>query len=185
MRKPILIGLGVILLVSACGDVEPSGTTNEQATTSTVAASSLVEGQDVVETENTVAPVVETTTTTTAAPSDGGTPPEEDAVADENEDRGASQAQESTAPHSNPLVAKAIYDLADRLGVDVSAVAFVSFEGVVWPDGSMGCPQPGMAYTQVLTDGARTHLEVNGFSYWYHSGGVRDPFLCENVTKDL
>ncbi len=77
------------------------------------------------------------------------------------------------------IVAAATTDLARRTGAAEGDIAVVSVEAVVWRDGSLGCPQPGMAYTQVLTDGARITLEHNGTSYVYHSGGDREPFLCQ------
>jgi hypothetical protein len=71
-------------------------------------------------------------------------------------------------------------DLAERLGVPTDDIAVVSSEEVTWPDSSLGCPQPGMMYAQVLTSGSRIVLTAAGRSYEYHSGGQRPPFLCEN-----
>jgi hypothetical protein len=84
----------------------------------------------------------------------------------------------STAP-SGP-VEQAKTDLAGRLGVPVEQVSVVSTEEVTWPDSSLGCPQPGMNYAQVLTEGTRTILSAGGRQYSYHSGPRRPPFLCEN-----
>src|SRR5687767_10541093 len=47
----------------------------------------------------------------------------------------------------------AIADLAVRLGIEASAVTVVSVESVTWSDGSIGCPEPGRAYPQVITPG--------------------------------
>ena len=67
-----------------------------------------------------------------------------------------------------------------HLGVDPAQVTVVSSDDVTWRDGSLGCPEPGMRYTQALIPGTRTILEVAGKQYHYHSGGHRAPFLCEN-----
>ena len=83
----------------------------------------------------------------------------------------------------NPLVMQAMKDLARRLSVSLQAIALVEFESVIWPDASLGCPRPGMAYRQVQQDGARIVLEVNGRSYVYHSGGSRAPFMCESPAQ--
>ena len=80
---------------------------------------------------------------------------------------------------SNPLVRQAIEDLAQRKSISPDEVEVVSVEEVVWPDTSMGCPHPDMRYTQVLQDGMRIMLRVNGRDYAYHSGGHRTPFLCD------
>ena len=43
-----------------------------------------------------------------------------------------------------------------------------------------------MEYLQVLSDGARIILDVDGTQYNYHSGGERGLFLCEQslLQKD-
>jgi hypothetical protein len=82
-----------------------------------------------------------------------------------------------------PQVSEAIADLAGRLGVAPAQVAVVSVEAVVWPDGGLGCPQPGMMYPQVLQDGLRIRLAVDSVVYQYHSGGRRAPFLCEHPAE--
>lgn len=82
-----------------------------------------------------------------------------------------------------PQVSQAVDDLATMLGIAPSTVDIVSVEMVIWPDGSLGCPQPGMAYTQVQQDGLRIRLAADGVIYEYHSGGRRAPFLCKDPTE--
>ena len=77
-----------------------------------------------------------------------------------------------------PLVDHAIADLTTRLKIDAASIETVSAEAKTWPDKSLGCPQPGMVYTQVTVDGALIELRVAGAMYNYHSGGGRLPFLC-------
>lgn len=82
------------------------------------------------------------------------------------------------------LIEKAKEDLAQRLSISVSEISLVEAKPVVWPDSSMGCPQPGMAYLQVPEDGALIILQVKGMLYEYHNGGRRGLFLCEIIYKD-
>ncbi len=84
----------------------------------------------------------------------------------------------SSAPEIDPAAQLAVSDLADRLGVDESAITIVSIEEVTWSDGSLGCPEPGMMYTQALENGSMIVVEVDGTEYQYHSGAGRDPFYC-------
>ncbi|WP_130385175.1 hypothetical protein [Kribbella sp. VKM Ac-2569] len=91
---------------------------------------------------------------------------------------GSSSSSEPASPGGS-VVDQAKADLTKRLGVDAAQVTVVSSEDVTWPDGSLGCPEPGMRYTQALVPGNRTVLEVGGQQYNYHSGGHRPPFLCE------
>jgi hypothetical protein len=83
----------------------------------------------------------------------------------------------------NSLVIQAKGDLAKRLNIPVKEIDLFSFEEVVWPDASLGCPQPGMVYIQVPQDGALIRLSAKGQVYDYHSGGIRGVFLCEQVFK--
>ena len=85
----------------------------------------------------------------------------------------------SVEPGLEPLITLAVDDLAERLDMTSAEIALVSAEAVVWPDASLGCPQPDMLYRQVPEDGALIILRVDDQEYEYHSGGGRDPFLCE------
>jgi hypothetical protein len=94
----------------------------------------------------------------------------------------ASGGTEPSGPASDPPrlndEQQAIADLARRQGVDPSAITTVSVENVTWRDSSIGCPQQGMQYLQVLVDGVRVVLELDGRRYEYHSGRGRPPFYC-------
>lgn len=86
-------------------------------------------------------------------------------------------------PTLKAMVQYAMEDLAKRLDIGVEEIDLISLENVVWRDGSLGCPQPGMAYIQVLVDGLRMRLRAGGKTYHYHSGGNRMPFLCEDPQE--
>ena len=86
-------------------------------------------------------------------------------------------------PYPSNLVKQAQQDLATRLNIAIKEIELVSFEDVVWPDGSLGCPQPGMAYTQVMVEGYRIILKHGGQVYTYHGGGGSPPFLCQNPVN--
>jgi hypothetical protein len=77
------------------------------------------------------------------------------------------------------VVAKAVADLAGRLGIGLGSIEVRGFEAVTWPDGSLGCPQEGMMYAQVLTEGSRIDLAVGDRVYAYHAARGGEPFLCE------
>ena len=55
----------------------------------------------------------------------------------------------------------------------------VSAEAVTWNDGSLGCPQPGQAYTQAIVDGYQVVLEVGGERYDYRVGSGASVKLCD------
>ncbi|WP_416954926.1 hypothetical protein ACNKF0_22385 [Nocardioides sp. T5] len=84
---------------------------------------------------------------------------------------------------ARPDVVQAVDDLAAALGVDAGDVEVVSVEEVTWRDGSRGCAQPGMAYTQALVDGSRITLRAGGRTYEYHAGGSQPPARCDKPTE--
>ncbi|MEE6273972.1 hypothetical protein [Georgenia wangjunii] len=91
-----------------------------------------------------------------------------------------------TGPSSaDDTVAQAVRDLAGRLGVTEDDVEVARAAAVTWRDGSLGCPAPGMAYTQALTEGMLIELSAQGRTYSYHSGPGREPFLCERPQPPL
>jgi len=88
------------------------------------------------------------------------------------------------------LAEEARSDLAERLGVPGEEIAITGAAVVTWNDGSIGCPEPGMSYTQALVDGARVTLMYDDVTYAYHQSGA-GLFLCEEpadgsfaVSKD-
>jgi hypothetical protein len=85
-------------------------------------------------------------------------------------------------PALRPLVDTAVTDLARRLSLDPGTITVLEARSVVWPDGSIGCPRPGMMYPQVQQDGALIRLRAQGRDFAYHSGGSRPVFLCENAS---
>lgn len=91
----------------------------------------------------------------------------------------SSSPSEGVDSSLQPLIDQAVADLATLLTIDRSVITVISAEAVVWPDKSLGCPQPGMLYNQVIVDGARIELGAHGKSYSYHSGGGRPPFRCD------
>jgi hypothetical protein len=90
---------------------------------------------------------------------------------------------EPADPASQALVAKARADLQRRLSVPPAEIVLIEFKAVVWPDSGLGCPRPGMVYTQVQRDGVLIRFIVQGRAYEYHGGAGRDPFLCENPAR--
>jgi len=83
----------------------------------------------------------------------------------------------------NKFIKQAKEDLAKRLKVDINQIELLEFKAVLWPDGGMGCPRPGMVYIQVQQEGYRIRLRVGDRLFAYHGGGNRPPFLCEKTAK--
>jgi hypothetical protein len=70
-------------------------------------------------------------------------------------------------------------DLAHRRSVALDDVVLVQVWTVVWPDGGLGCPRPGVVYPQVQADGLLIRLRIGEQTFDYHTDGLKPPFLCE------
>jgi hypothetical protein len=92
--------------------------------------------------------------------------PQEKAIVDKLDDAG------------RQMLAAARDDLAGRLKVKPDQVRLVKAEIMRWSDSSLGCPQPGMMYAQVITPGYQFILEVDGKEYDYRASQTRVA-LCE------
>lgn len=120
-----------------------------------------------------------------AACSGGTEPVNVEANGDSNSaGEGASEAPGEATPGSAPVndlrpdVAAARKDLAARLSVAEGEIEFVEHRNVTWSDGAMGCPEPGMMYTQALVPGIWIHFRLQGEDHVYHGSRSGDPFYC-------
>jgi hypothetical protein len=87
-------------------------------------------------------------------------------------------------PGAQGLVDAAIADVAKRHQVEATVV---EAERVTWRDGSLGCPEKGMLYTQALVPGWRIVLAAGDLRFEYHAGLKGEPFECPawRVRKPL
>ena len=97
---------------------------------------------------------------------------------------GACTAQEGVPGGPAPGIAygeqvrSALEDAASRLGLPVDRIEIVEVAPVTWADSSLGCPQPGMSYTQALVRGRRVVLRGAGQTLDYHSSASGPFFWC-------
>ena len=113
-----------------------------------------------------------------------GTEPTATTVATTTTSEGETTTMSPTQGEGLPIVEPAVTDLARRLGVEATEIEVVTAERVTWPDGSLGCPEPGMSYTQALVEGSKVALGHGGRVYLYHAGTDDEPFLCPSEDKD-
>ena len=91
---------------------------------------------------------------------------------------GAVDARIASLDDLTDEIGAALADASARSGVPAEAIAVASALAVTWSDGSLGCPQPDMAYTMALVPGYLLVLEVAGERVEYHGAGGEDPFPC-------
>jgi hypothetical protein len=76
------------------------------------------------------------------------------------------------------MVESAVDDAARRTGLQRAQLSVILAERVTWSDGSLGCPQPGVGYTQALVPGFRIRIDARGEVLDYHAGRTGPPVLC-------
>lgn len=75
-------------------------------------------------------------------------------------------------------------DLAKNSGAAADNARVVSAQSVVWPDGSLGCAQPGQMYTQATVPGYRIVLESGGKTFAYHASAQGFFKLCRSALHN-
>ena len=125
---------------------------------------------------------------TAACAAEGG--PSADETATPDPSRPVRSAPElSTVPPSDALMtgevpadvlADLVADAAERTATEPGAVEVIQAEAVTWNDGSLGCPEPGMFYTQALVDGYHVILRAGDEELDYRVGAQGGFRLCES-----
>ena len=70
-------------------------------------------------------------------------------------------------------------DASQRTGVAPDALVVTRAEATTWSDGSLGCPEPGMFYTQALVNGYQIVIDAGGQQLDYRAGRNRFFRLCD------
>jgi hypothetical protein len=74
---------------------------------------------------------------------------------------------------------KILADAAQLSGVAASSIIVQMSQAVEWPDGSLGCPKPGVAYLQVITSGYHVVLLAGTVGYDYRADERGRFFVCK------
>jgi hypothetical protein len=90
---------------------------------------------------------------------------------------------EASANPAAPLVALAKEDLVQRLGLGVDQIEVQSVTPADFPDASLGVPEPGQVYAQVITPGYVIELTVADQTYRYHASSERVVAVSDDETQ--
>ena len=91
----------------------------------------------------------------------------------------------STAPVTGEVPEATLRAIREQLaidapGMDLTAATVVRAEAVQWADGSLGCPQRGVLYTQMITPGYHVVISVAGVEYDYRATQTGEIRRCED-----
>ena len=86
------------------------------------------------------------------------------------------------SPTQEEAVNMARTELASVLGVAAAEIALNKVNSMVWPNSSLGCPEKGMMYLDVITSGFRVEFRVGGNIYHVHTTDQR-AIVCFRAGK--
>ena len=84
-------------------------------------------------------------------------------------------------PDAQVAVDAAMRDVAAHLGVDPSALRVDQVEPRQWSDSSLGCPQPGNLYSQIVTPGFLIVISSSTKQLEYHADARGHVVLCRET----
>lgn len=90
----------------------------------------------------------------------------------------AGQPDLSSDPFLQPAADAAREVTAATLGISPDEVTVIAIEPVEWNDASLGCPQPGYVYAQVITPGYSATVEAEGQTYEVHMDSQGYGLIC-------
>jgi len=181
-RKCTLLCLFSLLALALGACVTPAAPANSPAATPGEPGPTATAGGSPTPTEPPAPLATDTAPASTATPRQPASPTPGLTVAPltgSGPGTGNATPEPAIEPGTQPVIAQAQADLARRLQVNADQITVLSAQSVTWPDGSLGCPRPGMSYTQVTVDGILIRLRAGNQVYEYHGGGGRPPFVCE------
>jgi hypothetical protein len=87
---------------------------------------------------------------------------------------------DSAAILGTPLWEAVAADLSAQLDVPAEEIQLVSAVAMTWPNGGLGCPAEGMAYTDMVVEGYLLTLQAAGNQYTYHTSGLTTFVHCQD-----
>lgn len=80
------------------------------------------------------------------------------------------------------ILTEILADAARRAGADLDHLEVMRSEFVEWPDGSLGCPEPGQVYVQVIVPGYWVEIDGPDGVLDYRVSDSGNFRLCETET---
>ncbi len=74
-------------------------------------------------------------------------------------------------------------DMATQYGADLSGMQLLRAQQIIWPDGSLGCPEPGQMYTMAMVDGYWVQVQVGDELYDYRVTQQGTFKRCEHLDR--
>lgn len=130
-------------------------------------------------------PAPSATTPATTAPSAAtAAPTEPEPTMTDDQPPPRQQPPPSTGAVPEPYLERVIADASERSGLPRDRLEVTRAQAVQWRDGSLGCPEPGMMYTQAIVDGYWVELAATGQRFDYRLDGRGNFRLCQQPARE-
>jgi hypothetical protein len=85
-------------------------------------------------------------------------------------------------PDAQPAIDAALLDAATQLSIGKDQLRVDQVDAHKWPDSSLGCPRPGMMYSQIVTPGFLIVItSASGKRLEYHTDAGAHVVLCKET----
>ena len=121
----------------------------------------------------------------TACQGTGDQEPAESSLAEDAQSVNQEKDKSTASMNLNEQISFSRKDLADRLGIELDSITLAGARQVNWRSGALGCPKPGMSYTQALVPGVLILLNVGDEAYGYHAKSDGKPFYCPRERIEI
>ena len=119
--------------------------------------------------------------TAASGPPDTSVAPTAAAAPTPNPTTPTSVAGAAVSPQALAAVNLAKADLSKRVQVSPDTIPVDAVTAATWPDSALGCPRPGLLYSQVVTPGYRIILRIGAQIYEYHADRGTRVTLCSPI----
>jgi hypothetical protein len=85
------------------------------------------------------------------------------------------------SPEAQRVIDVAVADAAARLGAPATQLRVETVQQREWGDSSLGCPQPGSFYAQVITPGYLVVISGGGKRLEYHTDTRGRAVMCREL----
>lgn len=85
----------------------------------------------------------------------------------------------SSSTDPQPLIEAALRDAAAHLSVSPADLHVDQVDARQWGDSSLGCPRPGLMYSQIVTPGYFIVISGAGKQLEYHTDARSEVVLCQ------
>ena len=91
----------------------------------------------------------------------------------------------TSSPALESLIEMARKDLGQQFSIPTTDITLVEAQEVIWPDSSLGCPNPSVMYLQVLTPGYLIRFRALDQEFEFHADKANTVIYCPNPSPPL